>query len=325
MAVTGAALGTLSLAGHAAGSTLWPLPSVGVDWLHLIATSAWLGGLIGLIAALRPALLPLDTEGQRLALLAVLRRFSRLAVVAIGLIAASGVYSALLYVYAPGQIVSTDYGRTLIAKMVLIAPLLAIGGLHYVTLRPGRFKSAERWLPLSLRHELLFGIGVILIAALLTATSPPVPPDARASATLPTYRAASGALSLSMTPDPNAAGANSYDVRLDRASIPLEGARVSVQFVNPAFGRHAVPLLLDDQGGGLYVGAGAEISQAGNWQALFDIWTPGAVLPTRIALSWSVTATAAQSTDRQASVLNWLSAALILIILGVWIIPPLRN
>ncbi len=318
-------LGTLSLTAHAAGSTLWPLPSIAADWLHLLANSAWLGGLIGVIAALRPALDPLATEGRRLALLAVLRRWSVIAPIALALVIVTGIYSALLYIYTPDQLVSTDYGRTLTAKLLLIAPLFGLGLIHFLALSPGRFATAARWLPTSMAREGALGICVILVAALLTATAQPVPANDRASARLPTYLASEGAFTLSLTPNPNAMGSNAYDVTLLRDDQPLDGARVVAQFVYPALGTRSTPIALDGESNGLYIGAGAELSKAGAWQAVFDVWPlDDSTDPIRIALTWPVTAQAS-GVDRVPSILNILSAAAILIALAVWIIPRIRR
>src|SRR5258708_38914412 len=71
--IAGALLGTLSASSHAAGSTLWPLVSVAVDWLHLLATGAWIGGLVALAITLPAALTPLVGAQRRAALTVVLR------------------------------------------------------------------------------------------------------------------------------------------------------------------------------------------------------------------------------------------------------------
>lgn len=323
--IMGGALATLSVTAHAAGSTLWPLLAIGVDWLHVLANSAWIGGLIALIAALRPALSPLDSEGRRLALLAALRRFSPLAAAAVLIMAASGVFSALLYVYTPDQLLSTNYGRTLIAKLVLVAPLLLIGLIHRITLQPGCFARFERWITLSLRGESALGVGVILIVALLTATPPPVPPNARASVAQPIFTASDMIYSLTLRPAPNAAGSNSYDILLTRGTVPLDSAKVSVQFVYPALGLRATPITLDGQGAGLYIGAGAELDRAGGWQAIFDVTPPDSTTPVRLALSWSVLDQSTQNADRLPSVLNVVSLAAVLLALAWWIIPILRS
>jgi copper transport protein len=323
-AIAGLTLGTFSLSAHAAGSTLWPLFSIGVDWLHMLANGAWIGGLIALLWVLRTALPPLDVEARRLALLAVLRRFSAMAVTAVALMIVTGAYSALANVYTPPQMVDTGYGRTLIAKLALIAPLLAIAWVHNRAMLPGRFRQAEGWISRTLRAETIIGVGVIGIAALLSATPPPAPPNARAAAPLPTYTGTNGALTLTLSLNPSAIGSNSYDVLLSQAGQPLDGARVTVTFVYPALGKRSALIALDAEDDGLYGGAGDELNRAGNWQALIDVRLPNGApgsLPIRIALMWSVLPGSASGTARQPTVLNWASLLGIVGVLAIWLIP----
>jgi len=323
--VSGAAFFALRLVSHAPGATLWPLASVLADWVHLLAAGMWIGGLIALVWALRAALEPLPAADRRLALVAALRRFSPLAVIAVGLMIASGAYASVLYIYTPAQSVTTAYGRTLVAKLILVAPLLLLGLVHNLALKPGRFKAAEARLGVTLRVEAALGASVLLLAALLTATPPPVPPDARAKADLQSMTTANGDLALTLTPNPGAVGSNAYDVRLTRGGVPLDGARVTVQFVYPELDKRSAPLAFDSIGDGLYAAAGAELNRAGSWQALFDITPPGAERRERIALVWSVPQVATVGAARQAGILNILAVVALCGVFVVWIAPPLRK
>ena len=67
----------------------------------------------------------------------VAARFSAVATVAVGLIVVTGVYSAWLQVVEPERLWSTEYGvLLLVAKLVLVAPLLALGGVNLGWTRP---------------------------------------------------------------------------------------------------------------------------------------------------------------------------------------------
>lgn len=321
--VAGAAMLTMSLVSHAPGATLWPLQSALVDWIHLLAAGTWVGGLLALVWTMRPALQPLNTKGKRMALLAVLKRFSPIAATAVGFMVASGVYASLIYMYSPEQSVTTSYGRTWIAKLVLVMPLLALGYLHNRALEPERFKTAEKWLERSLRIESAIGVSVLLAAALLTATPPPVPPNARAIAELPSYSAKMGDVTLMLTPNPGSVGTNSYDVKLSRGDTPIENARITAQFNYPELDKRSPPISLDEIGDGLYTTAGAEINRVGRWLALFNVILPGTDLSTRFALHWDAPLQSNIGATRQASALNWLAVIGLIVVLGVWIIPPL--
>lgn len=85
---------------------------------HLVAASLWVGGLAALLAHGR-------RTGPHLGL--VVRRFSRLALVCWVAMAASGVVNAL--VRTPlGELLTSDYGRLVLAK---VAALLALGVIGY--------------------------------------------------------------------------------------------------------------------------------------------------------------------------------------------------
>jgi putative copper export protein len=321
--VAGAVMLTMSLVSHAPGATLWPLPSALVDWVHLLAAGAWVGGLLALVWVLRPALQPLDTNGKRLALLAVLKRFSPIGVVAVALMIASGIYASLVYLYTPAQAVTTSYGRTWLAKLILVAPLLLLGLWHNLALRPGRFQQAEQWLARTLRIESAVGISVLLAAALLTATPPPVPLNARAVAELPSYSAKVDDLTLTLTPNPGAVGANSYDVKLTRGEAPIDDAKITLQFTYPDLDKRSAVLPFDSIGDGLYSGAGGELNRAGSWLALFNVAPPGTDLSTRFALRLDVPEQARIGADRPASLLNILAMLGVFAVFAVWLLPPL--
>ncbi|PXY28374.1 copper resistance protein CopD [Prauserella muralis] len=87
---------------------------------HLLGAAVWVGGLIALLAHAR-------RRGEHLTLAAT--RFSRIALVCWIVMAASGVINALVRV-APGQLLSTDYGLLVLAKVVALAVLGVFGHQH---------------------------------------------------------------------------------------------------------------------------------------------------------------------------------------------------
>jgi copper transport protein len=321
-------LGTMSASSHAAGSTLWPIPSVAVDWMHLLATGAWIGGLIALAALLPAALAPLNAGERQAALLAVLRRFSATGAAAVALLIVTGLYSALIHLRQPSDLPSTGYGQTLLFKAFLILPLLVIGLYHHVSVTKGRLSALatrvrfpQRILNLaaSVRAESLFGVGVVLVAAVLTATPPPVPPDARGKVEPPSQTLGASDLHVRLSLDPGAAGLNAYQVSLTRNDQPVSDAQVYLRMVYPALDRRSALFALDNLSDGSYFGSGTELEPSGDWQALVDVIEGQSTQ--RVAFRWTITPTAPDPSARQPSVLNWLSGAAILIVMGVWLWP----
>ena len=330
--VSAALLGSMSAGSHAAGSTLWPVIDVAMDWAHLLANGAWVGGLIALALTLPVALAPLASAERRTALQVVLRRFSAVGVAAVGLLIVTGIYSAVLSVRQPSDLTQTHYGLTLIAKAVLVLPLLLVGLYHHLVTAPGRLSGLSERLHLperiegmvsSLRLESIFGICVIGLAALLTATPPPVPPEAQQKIATPSQILAVGDIQVKLSLDPGAVGSNAYEVDLSRNGQPLTGARVNVQFVYPALDIRSTALALDDAGDGSYLGAGPDLDRSGDWLGLVDIAHNATnPLPIRAAFRWSVASAASTTTTRQPSALNWLSGLGIVLMAGVLFAPP---
>ena len=135
--------------------------------VHVVAAAIWIGGLSGLLVlTLRPRLLTSTSPpGMR----TCVPRFSALALVSIGLIGLTGVYSAWLQT---GALVTfdTEYGRTLLLKSVLAAAAIGLGGLNY--LDGGRLLARLAGFRPRLMVEVATAAAVLLVTALL-ATTPP--------------------------------------------------------------------------------------------------------------------------------------------------------
>lgn len=312
-------LGTLSNTSHAAGATLWTLPAVLVDWLHFAATSAWVGGVVGLSIALPPALYPLTEQGRAAALRAVLRRFSPLAALAVALLIATGIFSASIQVETATDVPGSPYGLTLIAKLVLVVPLLLLGLFHQRRLRSEAHERLPRLLG-TVRLEAVLGVPVLLAAALLSSTPPPVP-AAPTNAIPMTQGVQVSDLWVHLALEPNSVGANIYEATLTEAGRPLDGAEVWLRLILPSLDRRTRLLPLDELGGGQYGNAGTELSRAGTWVAAVDVIGADRQVR-RAAFRWVVPTTPDTSDERQPTLINWGSAAGVVAVLLAWVLPP---
>jgi len=97
-----------------------------MDWLHLLAGSLWGGGLLALASTVLPAVRKRPDQ-HRLLIAEIARRFSALAGVALGGVLLTGMYNAWLEVGTFRALCATLYGWTLLAKLFLVLPLLALG------------------------------------------------------------------------------------------------------------------------------------------------------------------------------------------------------
>jgi len=144
-----------SFQGHAGAHGT--LPAV-IDWLHLLAAAAWLGGLVQL--ALRPRPIPVE----------VAARVRAQATVALAVLVPAGVYAAFLHVHHLDLLVESSYGKTLIAKLALASVLLALGAVnhfgHVPAMRRGEPRAEGRLLR-AVRLEVVVGAVVLALTALL--------------------------------------------------------------------------------------------------------------------------------------------------------------
>jgi copper transport protein len=107
---------TPGLGGHA-GTGIQTGLAIPADMVHVAAMACWLGGLVVLCIAVLP-------KGDADELRAVLPRYSALALGAIVALIVSGGYQAWRQVGSIDALKSTDYGRLLIAKLVVFAALI---------------------------------------------------------------------------------------------------------------------------------------------------------------------------------------------------------
>src|SRR5262249_30324218 len=108
VAAAGVAL-TTTLIGHAAG--LGDLtPTVLIDWLHVLAASLWIGGLVGLALVVFGATSPAPTSVTRIG-----ARFSRVAGWSLITVVLTGAYNAWVQLPDVAALRDTPYGRILVA------------------------------------------------------------------------------------------------------------------------------------------------------------------------------------------------------------------
>lgn len=172
LTLVGALLLTFSLSAHAAAAQQGAALAVALDWLHIAAMVAWLGGLAPLAVAIRAG----RREPERaLPLAALIPRFSRLAIVCIALLTLSGIYSYILHINALDLLAATTYGRALLVKLGLFALLLLAGAVNFLILSP-KLRAAGARLSGQfgrvVRVELVVGAALLLAVGVMTSVAP---------------------------------------------------------------------------------------------------------------------------------------------------------
>ena len=140
-----------------------------LDGAHQLGAAVWIGGLVHLTAAA-------FRRGDRPWPVALLRRFSNLALSAVAVLVGAGV--GLTWNYAPDQtaIVGTAYGLMVMTKVAILGGLLVLGALNARAIR--RMDGAPEADQLTLRRfvevEVGLGLTVLFAAASLTSLPPAV-------------------------------------------------------------------------------------------------------------------------------------------------------
>jgi copper transport protein len=162
--------GALSLSGHQATEPNATWLAQGADWLHLIAASIWVGGLVSLAFLVWP----LAHSLRRDAFLG----FARLAIALVVAMVLAGAYLALQRLPEPSDLWETTYGRLLLVKLAIVAIALTWGAVHHFVVRPRLAAGSETNVRPSLVGEASVALVVLLVAAVLTNVAPPPVEDA---------------------------------------------------------------------------------------------------------------------------------------------------
>jgi copper resistance protein D len=147
------------------------------DALHLVAASAWIGGLVPLMLLLSVAR---EETGAWIAIASdVTRRFSTLGILSVATLIASGTVNAWFLVGSIKALTGTEYGRVLMLKLVLFVVMIAIAAINRNVLTPRLAASSADGRPTALRslirhcvYEIVLGFGVISVAGWLGSLHP---------------------------------------------------------------------------------------------------------------------------------------------------------
>ncbi|HXG76144.1 MAG TPA: copper resistance protein CopC [Gaiellaceae bacterium] len=164
----------LPLSGHQATEPNATWLSQLADWVHLVAASIWVGGLV----ALAFCVWPLAPELRRRAFLG----FSRLAVALVGALVLGGLYLAVVRLPELADLWQTEYGRLLLLKGALVGLALSWGAAHHFLVRPRLAAGREPRVRPSLVGETVVACAVLLAAAMLANGSPPPAEEPQVSA-----------------------------------------------------------------------------------------------------------------------------------------------
>jgi copper transport protein len=247
-------------AGHAAAGS-WPSAiAVSAQVAHFGAAGVWFGGLAALLLGIRGE--PSATKT------ASIRRFGGIALVALVVVFLSGTLRAVDELSSWSQLLTTGYGRAVLAKFVLIA---LIAGLAARNRRLGVPIAGEDLSPLrrTAKWELAVAVAALGVAALLGTLAPPLAGGSGAIAGL----SASGSdfattTKVDLTAASEEPGPNLFTVRArdydSGAPAPFKAAALRFTALDDP-GVASSSLKLAPRPDGSFSGSGPNLAFEGRW------------------------------------------------------------
>ena len=202
--------------------------------------------------------------------------------VCIGVVAATGTFQGIRQVGSLDALRSSEYGRILVVKLVLVAGVVVLAAFsrEIVLRRSARADETpaadevdekERG---DLRRSILFEVGLgfaVLAATALLVNSPPAytaaaTPDGEAAVTLN-----ANLVSVDVTVAPATSGRNDVHVDLfTPGGAPLDAQELTVTFANPDRGVKPIEVPLRRLGPGHYLSPGFDLPFSGEWKVVAE-------------------------------------------------------
>jgi copper transport protein len=256
--------GALALSGHAsAAEPQWiTRPSV---FVHAAGITLWLGALVPLGLALR-------TDAVDAA--PALERFSTLIPWIVGALVVAGVALAIIQVEHPAALLTTAYGRLLLAKLVLVFALLAVAAFNRfrLTQQAGAAQgTAPQAMARSIAAETLIMLVILSMAAGWRMTPPPRALAAAASQPVALHIHTAQAMA-DVTITPGRAGPVSVSAILMTGDFaPLGAKEVTFIFSNADIGIEPFRRQAENPGDGTWQANDVPLPLPGTWTVRLDI------------------------------------------------------
>jgi copper transport protein len=250
---------TATLVSHAAASG--DIRYVALDYLHVVAISIWLGGVV----AFSYVAMPSARSGDPRELGRTIWRFSLTALVAVAVIITTGTLQSLDRLVLVEDLVETPYGIALLAKIVLLVGLLGLGALNLLVwgprMRRGLAAGAQFWRGV-IGETTLFA-GVLVAAAFLTAFAPPAQAN---GAAFDETRHVSG-IRIELVTATTLPGRNRFAVRVQQGLTLISGAeKVALRFTMVEHDMGEQELVATERAPGEYVAEGSPTAMLGTWK-----------------------------------------------------------
>lgn len=253
-----------SLAGHAAGARAVPILAITADTLHLLAAALWIGTLSQLCLLL-PAVVAQPSHERFETLRKLVPRVSAVLLPAVLVLVATGLVNTWEVVGTLHALFNTAHGQSLLVKLALLVPLLAIAATNLLIIRPGisaGTETAPRRFLANVRAEAVLIAALLLPVALLGV----LPPSAQQTFPAPLEIARqAGDLRVAFTVNPVWVGVSRFQVELSDAQglAPSDVRQVVLTFTMEGMNMGRTNVTMTPVGDGRYQAAGFYIGMPG--------------------------------------------------------------
>ncbi len=294
LAASMAAVLSFVLEGHTrTTSPAWLM--IPADVVHLAAGAIWTGGLLLLLRSIRAA----RTDDDPVAAARATATFSGIATWSLVAVAVAGSAMSWVEVRAPRALTSTDYGWTLVAKLVVVGAIIALGTYNNRRLVPntvaavaaarrrratpenggtdepaeelpreGERPTAPPWgvLRRTIRLEAI-GIVLVLLVTAVLVNLQPAAQEAGITGAFSTYQPlGDDGMEINVVVDPNRVGVNQVHLYvLDASGRPIRDVDVLLRLSQVERDIGPIERTPEDAGPGHWVLIGPELSVPGEW------------------------------------------------------------
>ncbi len=300
------------------------------DFVHLVSSMVWLGGVIYLAIAVPVFIRELSGSNASDLLDSAVPKFTILGILSAGILVTTGIFSSYMQVTIPAA-VATPYGWFLVGKLALIVSLFGFAGYNGFKLAKSFGVGGERRLGRSLVIEAAIAVLVFAAVGWLASLEPARQYAGRTgigSVEKVAYQDQAEGTEFDIKINPAEVGANDVIVRLTKPNGEVidnaVNVRVRLKFVDDDLGEPLVSL--EDTGAGIWRLNDARLNIAGEYQAEVVVQRPDA-FDSRTAFRFDaqLTATAAAAIKPDNDRANLLFGLQLLIIGGLVVVLGVRG
>lgn len=272
---------TFSLESHAAGETN-PLLPITVDWIHMVAMSVWVGGLFSFLGGMW-LIRKLDCEASTRLTAFLIPHFTILAMTSVAFLTLTGIYSSVLHVGSIASLVNTNYGQALILKLLIAAPMIAMGGINYLFTTPSMHRAAAQpggnpALVNRFRYLLTVETSLGVMALIWVGVFTTLPPANMQTAPMMGFSQSTKVddLRIILAIDPARSGINTFTATITSGAGPVTNTKdVFLEFISTSGSVPPSKAAMISQGNGIYSLQGGYLAMPDKWDIKVVVIRPG--------------------------------------------------